>query len=228
MSITGIGSESALGVQSLVEMRRQLDDLQRQLGTGKKTDTYAGIGLDRGLVVGLRNRLVALEGFDSTITNVDVRIDLAQSALGRHRRHPDAPSRRRHSRSTGIESNGTTIAQTTAYSSLGEILGLLNTQIGDRYIFSGRAADQPAVASLSRSWTATAPAQVSSRSSTSAGRRIWARAALAAWSISAPTATSVSIAEDVVPARPSASSCPASIRRWPTPRSPAGRRAARA
>ena len=29
MSISGIGSKSALGVQSLVEMRRQLDDLQR-------------------------------------------------------------------------------------------------------------------------------------------------------------------------------------------------------
>ena len=83
MSISGIGSKSALGVQSLVEMRRQLDDLQRQLGTGKKADTYAGIGLDRGLVVGLRDRLSALEGFSSTITNVNVRIDLAQSALDR-------------------------------------------------------------------------------------------------------------------------------------------------
>ena len=83
MSISGIGTRSALAVQSLVEMRRQLDDLQRQLGTGKKADTYAGIGLDRGLAVGLRNRVSALDGYDSTISNVDVRIDLAQNALGR-------------------------------------------------------------------------------------------------------------------------------------------------
>ena len=36
----------------LIDMRNQLDDLQRQLGTGKKSDSYAGLGLDRGLTVG--------------------------------------------------------------------------------------------------------------------------------------------------------------------------------
>ena len=51
MTITGISSRSALSMQSIVDMRRQLDDLQRQLGTGKKSDTYAGLGLDRGLTV---------------------------------------------------------------------------------------------------------------------------------------------------------------------------------
>ena len=57
MTISGIGSRSALGVQTLVDMRRQLDELQRQLATGKKSETYAGLGLDRGLAVGLRSRL---------------------------------------------------------------------------------------------------------------------------------------------------------------------------
>ena len=147
MSIFGIGTNTSLSVASLVRMRQQLDDLQRQLGTGKRADTYAGVGLDRGLVVGLRNRLATLEGFDSTITNVNVRIDLAQSALGRLsdiRRAVKASA----FTTTNIESSGTTIAQSTAYSSLSEMLGLLNTQIGDRYMFSGRAADQPAVARL--------------------------------------------------------------------------------
>src|SRR5262245_40606802 len=83
MSISGVGSRSTLAVQSLVDMRRQLDDLQRQLGSGKKSTTYAGIGLDRGLTVGLRNRLAAIDGYSNAISNVDVRINLAQSALGR-------------------------------------------------------------------------------------------------------------------------------------------------
>ncbi len=83
MSISGIGSQTSLIVQSLVDMRSQLDDLQRQLGTGQKSDTYAGVGLDRGLAVGLRSQLSALDGFDNTITNVGVRLTLAQTALGR-------------------------------------------------------------------------------------------------------------------------------------------------
>ena len=52
MAVTGIGGSAALTLQSIVDMRNQLDDLQRQLGTGKKSDTYAGLGLDRGLTVG--------------------------------------------------------------------------------------------------------------------------------------------------------------------------------
>ena len=74
--ISGIGTRSALGVQSLVDMRRQLDDLQRQLGTGKKSETHAGVGLDRGLLMGLRNRVSSLEGYESTIGNVDVRMGM--------------------------------------------------------------------------------------------------------------------------------------------------------
>ena len=76
MSISGIGSRSAMGVQSLVDMRRQLDDLQRQLSTGKKATSYAGIGLDRGLTVGLRNRLSAIESFQSSITHVDDLVEI--------------------------------------------------------------------------------------------------------------------------------------------------------
>ena len=58
MALTGIGGSSALSLQAIADMRNQLDDLQRQLGTGKKSDSYAGLGLDRGLTVGLRSQLV--------------------------------------------------------------------------------------------------------------------------------------------------------------------------
>lgn len=147
MSVTGIGSQSTLTVQSLVQMRQQLDDLQRQLGTGKKSDTYAGMGLDRGFAVGLRAQVSSIAGFDNTINTVGVRINLAQSALGRladigHSVKASAllPS--------SVDSTGTTLAQSTAYSELGEVLGLLNTQSGDRYLFSGSGSSQPSVETL--------------------------------------------------------------------------------
>jgi flagellin-like hook-associated protein FlgL len=145
MTISGIGTRSALGVQALVDMRRQLDDLQRQFATGKRADTYAGLGLDRGLAVGLRSRVSALEAFQSSISHVDVRLNVAQTSLSRladiGREVKSAAFQ-----SSSIDSNGSTIPQSTAYASLNEMLGLLNTQAGDRYIFSGRETEQPAVA----------------------------------------------------------------------------------
>ena len=69
MTITGIGPRSAFALQSLADMRGQLDDLQRQLGTGQKSVTYAGIGLERGLAVGLRARLSALGYVDAGGSN---------------------------------------------------------------------------------------------------------------------------------------------------------------
>src|SRR3954462_4585145 len=83
MSVTGVGSPASFAVQSLIDMRRQLDDLQRQLGTGQKSDTYAGMGIDRGFAVGLRSQVSALGAFDNAVNVVGVRINVAQSALGR-------------------------------------------------------------------------------------------------------------------------------------------------
>src|SRR5215467_5100839 len=102
MSINGIGSASSLMVQSVVDMRARLADLQRQLGTGKKSETYAGVGLDRGLAVGLR-------------------IDLAQTALTR----VDDLSKtvRSAARLTGYEldNTGQTTAQKNARLQLDEV-----------------------------------------------------------------------------------------------------------
>lgn len=147
MSISGIGTRSALGVQALVDMRRQLDDLQRQLASGKKSNTYAGLGLERGLTVGLRSRLSAVEAFQNSINHVDVRLNVGQTALSRLTEiGRDVKSAAAQAGS--VDSNGSTIPQLTAYASLNEMLGLLNTQAGDRYIFSGREPEQQSVASF--------------------------------------------------------------------------------
>ena len=81
MSISGIGGSAQMSLQAIVAMRDQLDDLQRQLGTGQKSDSYAGLGLDRGLTVGLRSQLSAIAGYQDAITQVGVRLDLMQTAL---------------------------------------------------------------------------------------------------------------------------------------------------
>src|SRR5450759_1262915 len=146
MSISSIGSQSSQMIQQLVSMRAQFDDLQRQLSTGQKSTNYAGLGLGRGVMVSLKSQLSAIGGYDSSITNVMPRIDLMNTALTRISAIGGTVKSAIVQGNTVGNSSGIIAAQTTAQSSLDEMLGLLNTQAGDRYVFSGRATDTPSVA----------------------------------------------------------------------------------
>lgn len=147
MTISGISSSSSLLVQPLLDMRSKLDDLQRQLGTGKKANTYAGLGVDRGLTVSLNNQVSALDSYDAAIQTAGVRLSTAQTAL------QQISTISSQTKSTALQSRfitdstGQTADQRTAYNQLDVVLGLLNTQAGDRYIFSGKGVDQPPVES---------------------------------------------------------------------------------
>jgi flagellar hook-associated protein 3 FlgL len=146
MSVTGIGSSSSLLVASLTSMRSQLDDLQRQLGTGNISTNYAGLGINRGLVVGLRSHLSAISSYTDTTTNVDLRINLQQTTLtriGTINGNVKAAAQTNFS----IDASGQTVGQEAANAQFDEILNALNTQAGDRYLFSGRATDTPAAES---------------------------------------------------------------------------------
>jgi flagellin-like hook-associated protein FlgL len=145
MTISGVTPRAAATIQSLVDMRSQLNDLTRQLGTGKKTTTYSGLGMDAGLVIGLRSKLSAISGYTDTITNVNTRISLENTALSRISAIGDTVKGTASSEIFNIDSSGQTNGQKLATSQLDEILGLLNTPVGDRYLFSGRAVDTPAV-----------------------------------------------------------------------------------
>lgn len=193
MGVRGIGGQSLLLTRSLVAMRTQLGDLQRQLGTGKKSDTYAGMGVERGLAVGLRSQLAAIKSYGDSITSVDVRLNLAESTLSRIAQVGTDVKALTAPTITG----GTQITQQLAHSALSEILGLLNTQAGERYLFSGLAADTPAVATpelvLDGDLTRAGLKQIiSERKQADLGA-----SGLGRLVISAPSATSVQLAEDV-------------------------------
>lgn len=200
MSVNGVGSRSFLTVQRLVDMRRQLDELQRQLGTGQRAETYAGLGIERGLTVGLRTHLSLTAGFTDTINNVGVRLALAQTVLSRMSEVSHDVKAATVQSPFDVDAGGQTISQKLALGGLGEVLALLNTQAGDRYLFSGLSAEKSAVESLDH---------ILDGEGTRAGfRQVMAERRLADLGatglgrlvITAPTATSVSIAEDVAPA----------------------------
>lgn len=147
--INSIGSRSTLNVQSLVDMRRRLDDLQRQLGTGKKSTTYSGIGIHRGLTVGLNNHLAALTSYRANIDQVGVRLTLGQTALGQIDTVAHQVKTAAFSSKYGLDPTGQTADQRNARDQLDLVLGLLSTSTGDRYLFSGKTFDQAPVESAS-------------------------------------------------------------------------------
>jgi flagellar hook-associated protein 3 FlgL len=146
MAITGIGSRSALAIQALGTMRAQMNDLQRQLGTGKLSTSYAGLGIGRGMSVGLRSNLTALTGYEDTITNVGVRLSITETVLSRISEIGRTVKSATQVAPFQVDGSGQTTLQKTALSQLDEMLGLLNTQSGDRFLFSGRNTDSPATA----------------------------------------------------------------------------------
>ena len=147
MSVTPLGGRSGLAIQQLVGMRAQFDDLQRQLSTGQKSTTYAGLGLNRGVAVSLNAQLSAIGGYDGTITQVLTRLDLMNNSLNRMGDIGTA-AKTAMVPGTAPGNTGSSMAQLTGQSSLDELVSLLNSQAGDRYLFSGRATDQPAVESV--------------------------------------------------------------------------------
>ena len=79
--ITGVGPQSSLVVSALGDMRTQLTDLQRQLSTGQRSTTYAGLGIQRGLAVGLRGQLTAMKNYADTVTQIGVRMSVLMREL---------------------------------------------------------------------------------------------------------------------------------------------------
>ena len=89
--------------------------------------------------------------------------------------------------------------------SLDEMLSLLNSQSGDRYLFSGRATDTPAVAATERHLNGVGAQAglkqlIAERKQADVGS-----GGLGRLTLTAPTATSISLAEDAAPSvRPEA------------------------
>jgi flagellin-like hook-associated protein FlgL len=199
MSISSIGSQSSQMIQQLVSMRAQFDDLQRQLSTGQKSTNYAGLGLGRGVMVSLNSQLSAIGGYDSSITNVMPRIDLTNTVLTRMSAIGGTVKSAIVQGNTVGNSSGIIAAQTTAQSSLDEMLGLLNTQAGDRYVFSGRATDTPSVATTDHILNGNGAQAglkqiISERNQADLGSN-----GLGRLTVAQPTATSVGVTEDAGP-----------------------------
>ena len=140
MPVIGIGGTSAVSMQTIVDMRARLDDLQRQLASGKRATSYAGVGLDRGLTIGLRSQLSAISGYQQSITQVGVRLDLMQTQLSQFDEVTQSSKSSIMLSQFALNGASQTQDQRNIKGTLDQLVGMLNTGADGRYLFSGGAS----------------------------------------------------------------------------------------
>ncbi len=149
MAINGIiGPGGAAFGQAVQNLNNQLTTLSTQLATQEKSSTYSGIGPGEGFAIAARSQLSSISAFTDTITNVNTIIDGANTALQSLSQIAGQVQSDAASTPQNLNSTGQTIAQQNALTELSSIVGILNTQVGDRFIFSGSAINTPAVADV--------------------------------------------------------------------------------
>ena len=198
MAINGItyGTSSVLN-QSVTNLKNQMTTLQSQLTTGEKSTTYAGMGVNEGFAIAARSQLANISAFTDTMTNINTNIGVANTALQAMVDIGSTVQSSANNSPQTLNSSGQTIAQQTASAQLSSMLGVLNTQAGDRYLFSGSAINTPSVASMDTILNGTttqaglkqviAERQQADLGANGLGRLV----------ITSPTPTSVKVAEDV-------------------------------
>jgi flagellin-like hook-associated protein FlgL len=146
MALSGIASTIAASALNQSNMQSQLDVLSRQLGTGQKAAVYSDLGSQAGITVGLDSQLATINGYSNTNTTITTTLGIEEGALSQIgdiestvQGAATAPA------AFTLNASGQTALQTNAAGQLDEVLSLFNTQVGDNYIFSGSALNQPSV-----------------------------------------------------------------------------------
>jgi flagellin-like hook-associated protein FlgL len=197
MAINSVGFGPSYLNQSLLNLNNQLSTLQSQLTTGKKSTSYAGMGVNEGFAIAARSQLANISAFSDTMSNITTNIGVANTALQSMADIGTTVLNSANSSSQALNSAGQTITQQTATAQLSSMLGILNMQAGDRYLFSGSAINTPAVASIDDILNGTTTQAglktvIAERNQADLGA-----SGLGRLVVTAPTPTSAQVAEDV-------------------------------
>jgi flagellar hook-associated protein 3 FlgL len=126
---------------TFVEMRRQMDDLQRQIATGQKSATYGGLGLERRTSLDSRGKIATLQGYETTIQTGQIRVSVLSKNVERLSQIATQTRNDIIVPKFDIGADGKTTAQRNAENRFKEVVDLLNSDVNGRFIFSGRSSD---------------------------------------------------------------------------------------
>lgn len=131
------------------EMRSRMDQLSLQLATGKRVNTLSELGNQRVFDLTVRARLGRIDAFQSNIQQVDIRLSVLDIAMSRLD-GIEADSRSAVSAGgPGADGVNMAVSQSGALARLDEVVDLLRSHIGGRYLFAGANSDTAPVDTLS-------------------------------------------------------------------------------
>jgi flagellar hook-associated protein 3 FlgL len=197
MAVSGIAGSVSPLIQNITTLDKELADLQRQLSTGEKADTFSGLGSQANIAVGLSAQLSAISGYGDTISAVGTSLDLAQAALTQVSKAGDIAKGAAETAPFDPGGGGITTAQRTAQAQFDTILSALGTQGANGYLFSGTGVNLAPVDTVDHILNGngssagliqvTAERQQADLGASGLGRLV----------VATPTATSVSLSQDV-------------------------------
>ncbi len=115
------------------------------------------MGVNEGFAIAARSQLANISAFTDTMTNVNTTISVANTALQSLSRSAARCRAARPARRRTLEQHRPDHrAAERAARNCRRCVGILNTQVGDRYLFSGSAINTPSVASADRYLNGTA------------------------------------------------------------------------
>ncbi|MDZ4369775.1 MAG: flagellar biosynthesis protein FlgL [Afipia sp.] len=195
MTIEGVSGRTSYLGSAIINLKGQLDTLTQQLASGKKSVTYAGLGVDAGVATGLRSQISGIASFANTATVLNTRINIANLSLEGISSASSQVKAAAAGSTLTLDNAGKTAGQKTAMAAFTQAIALLNTEVGGRYLFSGRATDtpatQPAEAILNGSGAQAGLNQLIDERGQADGTN-----ALGRLVITSPSPTSVTIGED--------------------------------
>lgn len=130
--------------QTVTTSRERSDDLQRQLATGERSETYGGLGLERRQLIEFTAELSQINGYQRGIDQAKVRIDVLNETLTQIRDVVSTMRSNALDTNFELDTDGKTLFQNQASASFQDVATILNTEAGGRYIYSGRQVlDKP-------------------------------------------------------------------------------------
>lgn len=132
----------------ILETRSQLDDLQRQLATGKRSDTYSGLGVDRRVSLDARAKLAEIGAYGANLKDAETRLELLTASLTQLSQLSSDIRSDLASRAFAPETPGGAAASLIGEQRFAAAVDALNADINGRFLFAGRAADTRPVMTL--------------------------------------------------------------------------------
>lgn len=147
MEIGGVG---ALGPSGYIKrLNSDLSDLQVQLSTQKKAQTYGGLGNDRDTALRMRADISSYSSYNDAITHATIHLGTVQNVLN-SLGDIEANARADFNGTAMSLNDGTYVnVKISAEQSLSDAINLLNEDVSDRYLFSGNKLGEKPVESLS-------------------------------------------------------------------------------